>query len=357
MKSLFRRAAAPLAGIDIGETSVKLVELRMDAPVSAWTLERCAIELLPPGAIHDGNLVDVNAVANAVRRVLRRDVGVTRRITLALPSGAVISREVTLPANLNEREMELQIEAEANQYVPFPLDEVNLDFCVLGPSKSSPGDVDVAMVAARREKVDRLQAVADGAGVTLEVLDVDAFAARRALTRAASGLPGVAPGAVVVLLDLRRASTMLRVLRDDKLLYERELLLGGQALTQDIAHQYSLAEDEAEQRKCTGDLPPDYADSVHAAFLSRMAQEITGALGLFFTSTSFSRVDVVLLSGGGASLAGLPDAVQAACDALCHVVNPFAGMEMTGPLAADARTSQAPRYLTACGLAMRRFFP
>lgn len=336
---------------------MKLVELRIDAPTSTWTLERCAIEPLPRGAINDGNLVDVDKIADVVRDLIRRSESAAKRITLAIPSGAVISREVMLPANLNDREIELQVEAEANQYVPFPLDEVNLDFCVLGPSKSSPADVDVAMVAARREKVAALQAVADGAGVALSVLDVDAFAARRALLRAAAGLQGVAPGAVVVLLDLRGTSTMLRVLRADKLLYERELLLGGHALTQDIARQYDLGDEEAERRKCAGDLPADYAGTVRALFAERMAQEIRAALGLFFTSTSFRAVDAVLLSGGGASLEGLVDAVQAACAAPCHVVNPFAGMDLGEARVADVLAGQAPRYLTACGLAMRRFLP
>lgn len=354
--SPFRKASGPLAGIDIGASAIKLVQLAGDRTSGTYAVECCAWTPTPRGAIKDGAIVDVDAIAAAIRRLLRSSHSNAKRVALAIPASAVISRELTLPADLSEREMEVQVEFEANQYVPFAADQVNLDFCVLGPSKSSAHDVDLLMVASRREKVEDLQSVADEVGVVLEVVDVDALAAQRALAHVDGG-QGTADGdgPRVALLDMNAASTVLRVLQGDKLLHERELLIGGHNLTQDLARHYSLSEEEAETRKCQGDLPADYATVVLAPFLAQAAQEVNNAIQLFFTRTSYRSIDKIWLAGGSAIPAGLASAVQAASGFDCQVVYPFAGMPVGEELAAGTFAREAPRYLTACGLAMRRF--
>lgn len=315
-------------------------------------LERCATEPLPRGCVNDGLIVDTGAVAGAVQRILRQSRSRAKRAVLAIPVGAVISREITLPASLNEREMEEQVEAEASQYVPFALDEINLDFCVLGASKSSDEEVDVMMVASRRERVDALQSIAEEAGVELEAIDVDAFAARRALERFTAPIFG--GEALLALLDVRGGASALRVLRGDKVLHERELLIGGDSLSQEIARYYGISVEEAEAHKCRGDLPEDPRDGVLSRFAVDFAQEVESALHLFFTSTTYTEVDGVLLSGGGAVAGGMCNAVQAATGFSCQVVDPFHGMTLSAA-AASHLGANAPRYLTACGLAMRRF--
>ncbi|RZL45591.1 MAG: pilus assembly protein PilM, partial [Variovorax sp.] len=129
--SLFRRQPAPLLGLDVSSSSVKLVELGRDAG-GKLVLERCAIEPLERGWITDGNVEKFDEVAEAVRRVVRKSGTRTKNVALALPPSAVITKKIVLPGGMSEQELEIQVESEANQYIPFSLDEVSLDFCVMG---------------------------------------------------------------------------------------------------------------------------------------------------------------------------------------------------------------------------------
>ncbi|MFN7855301.1 MAG: type IV pilus assembly protein PilM, partial [Acidovorax sp.] len=164
MGSLFSRQSAPLLGIDISSSSVKLVELGRDK-AGALVLERCAIEPLERGWITDGNIEKFDEVADALRRLVKKSGTRTKNVAMALPPSAVITKKITLPGGMSERELEVQVESEANQYIPFSLDEVSLDFCVMGPSNSSPGDVDVLIAASRKEKVQDRQGLAEAAGL------------------------------------------------------------------------------------------------------------------------------------------------------------------------------------------------
>ena len=152
MGSLFSRQSAPLLGVDISSSSVKLVELGRDKG-GALVLECCAIEQLERGWITDGNIEKFDEVAEALRRVVKKSGTRTRNVALALPPSAVITKRISLPGGMTEQELEVQVESEANQYIPFSLDEVSLDFCVVGPSKNASGDVDVLIAASRKEKV------------------------------------------------------------------------------------------------------------------------------------------------------------------------------------------------------------
>ena len=132
MGSLFNRQSAPLLGIDISSSSVKLVELGRDK-AGSLVLERCAIEPLERGWITDGNIEKFDEVADALRRLVKKSGTRTKNVALALPPSAVITKKITLPGGMTEQELEVQVESEANQYIPFSLDEVSLDFCVIGP--------------------------------------------------------------------------------------------------------------------------------------------------------------------------------------------------------------------------------
>src|SRR3990167_3810547 len=163
MGSLFSRQSPPLLGIDISSSSVKLVELGRDK-AGNFVLERCAIVPLERGWITDGNIEKFDEVADAVRRLVKKSGTKTKNVAMALPPSAVITKKITLPGGMSDQELELQVETEANQYIPFPLDEVSLDFCIVGPSATSAGDVEVLIAASRREKVQDIQGLAEAAG-------------------------------------------------------------------------------------------------------------------------------------------------------------------------------------------------
>ena len=352
--SLFRRQPAPLLGLDVSSSSVKLVELARDAG-GKLVLERCAIEPLERGWITDGNVEKFDEVAEAVRRVVRKSGTRTKNAALALPPSAVITKKIILPGGMSEQELELQVESEANQYIPFSLDEVSLDFCVVGPSAGSSEDVEVLIAASRKEKVQDRQGLAEAAGLKASILDVESFASRLATSRLIEQLPDQGQDAVVALFEVGAFTTSMQVLRNQEVLYDRDQAFGGAQLTQLIVRQYGFSAEEAESKKRSGELPADYAAGVLKPFVASIAQEIARALQFFFTSTPHNRVDYVLLAGGSASLPGLTSAVTRQTSFACSLVNPFEGMEFGAAVREKKVRREAPSYLTSCGLAMRRF--
>ena len=248
MGSLFSRQSAPLLGIDISSSSVKLVELGRDK-AGSLVLERCAIEPLERGWIVDGNIEKFDEVADAVRRLVKKSGTKTKNVALALPPSAVITKKITLPGGMTEQELEVQVESEANQYIPFSLDEVSLDFCVIGPSKNAPGDVDVLIAASRREKVQDRQGLAEAAGLKPVVVDIESHASRLAATRLIEALPNNGVDALVALFEVGALTTSMQVMRNDEVLYDRDQAFGGAQLTQLIVRQYGFSAEEAESKK------------------------------------------------------------------------------------------------------------
>lgn len=354
MGSLFSRKSEPLLGLDISSSSVKLVELSRDK-AGNLTLERCAIEPLERGWITDGNIEKFDEVADAVRRLVKKSGAKTKNVAMALPPSAVITKKIVLPGGLSDQELELQVEAEANQYIPFPLDEVSLDFCVVGPSANATGDVDVLIAASRREKVQDIQGLAEAAGLKPVVIDVESYASRLATARLIENLPNKGVGAIVALFEVGALTTSMQVIRDDEVLYDRDQAFGGAQLTQLIVRQYGFSLEEAESKKRSGELPDDYESSVLRPFVDSMVQEVGRALQFFFTSTPHNKVDYIMLAGGSSALPGLTAAVTQHTTFACNLVDPFEGMEMGAGVRMKKMTREAPSYLTSCGLALRRF--
>jgi type IV pilus assembly protein PilM len=348
------RGSTSLIGLDVSGSSVKLVELSQ-TPGGEYVVERFAHEALEKGWIHEGQIEKFDEVADAVRRVVIKSGTKTRQVAMAMPQSSVITKRIVLPGGLREEELELQVEAEANQYIPFSLDEVSLDFCVIGASPDSPGDVDVLIAASRKDRVQDRQGLAEAAGLKPVVLDVESNAARLAVSRVVAALPNEGHDALVALFEIGAEMTGLKVLRDEELLYDRDQAFGGAQLTQLISRQYGLSFEEAEGKKLAGDLPEDYEATLLAPFVDSMAQEIGRALQYFFTSTPHHKVHYVMLAGGTATLPGLKERVTDLTGFASMVVNPFEGMK-TGSAVRESRLRrEAPSYLTACGLAMRRF--
>lgn len=353
--SLFNRQSSALLGLDISSSSVKLVELSRDK-AGNLVLDRCAIEPLERGWITDGNVEKFDEVAEAVRRLVKKSGTRTKNVAMALPASAVITKKIILPGGMSEQELEIQVEAEANQYIPFSLDEVSLDFCVVGPSASSAGDVEVLIAASRKEKVNDRQGLAEAAGLKPVVVDVESYASRLATARLIENLPNKGLDTMVALFEVGALTTSMQVIKNDDVLYERDQAFGGAQLTQLIVRQYGFSPEEAESKKRSGDLPEDYDVSVLKPFVDSMAQEIGRALQFFFTSTPHNKVDYVLLAGGSSALPGLTEAVTQQTSFACMVANPFEGMTLGGDVREKKMRREAASYLTSCGLALRRFF-
>jgi type IV pilus assembly protein PilM len=343
-----------MMGLDISSSSVKMVELGQDKSGNL-VLEHCAIVPLERGWITDGNIEKFDEVADAVRRLIKKSGTKTKNVAMALPPSAVITKKIILPGGLSDQELEMQVEAEANQYIPFPLDEVSLDFCIVGPSTNSAGDIEVLIAASRREKVQDIQGLAEAAGLKPVIVDGESYASRLATGRLIESLPNNGLDSIVALFEVGALTTSMQVIRNDEILYDRDQAFGGAQLTQLIVRQYGFSLEEAESKKRSGELPEDYETTVLRPFLDSMVQEVGRALQFFFTSTPHNNVDYVMLAGGSAALPGLTAAVTQHTSFACSVVNPFEGMEVGSSIRLTKMAREAPSYLTSCGLALRRF--
>ena len=352
--SLFGQSSPPLVGLDISTSGVRLVELA-DAGKGVLRLERYAAEPLPRGAVVDGNIENIESVSDAVLRVWKKSGTRIRHVALGMPPAAVITKKIILPAGLPEDQLEVQVESEASQYIPFALDEVSLDFDVIGPAANSMEDMEVMLAAARREKVEDRVAIAEAAGLTATVMDIESYAARAAVHRATEGTPGAGPDQIVALFQIGAQSTHISVLQNGDTVYEREQPFGGIQLTQDIVRAYGLSFEEAEARKKAGDLPDNYAADLLAPFLENAALEVTRAIQFFFTSTPYTRIDQIYLAGGCALVPGLLEIIASRTRIPSAVVSPFKGMQLGPSVREQQLRNEAPAYLVACGLALRRF--
>jgi type IV pilus assembly protein PilM len=352
--TLIGKKNAPLVGLDISTSGVKLVELSQ-AGKNELRLERFASEPLPRGAVVDGNIENIEQVSEAVRRVWKKSGTRAKHVALGMPPASVITKKIILPGGLLEEELELQVETEASQYIPFALEEVSLDFDLIGPAQNSPEDVEVLLAATRKEKVEDRVAVAEAAGLKPLVMDIESYAARAAVDRLMAQLPKGGQGQIVALLQIGTQVTHISILLDGQTIYEREQPFGGNQLTQDIVRAYGLSQEEAEAKKKTGDLPEGYERELLEPFLESAAMEVTRAVQFFFTSTPYTRIDQIFLAGGCAVIPGLVETVAERTKISTSVVSPFKGMQLASSVREKQLRAEAPAYLVACGLAMRRF--
>lgn len=352
--SVFGSKGRHLAGLDISSSSVKLVELS-GGEKEGYRVERYVVEALARDAVVDGNIANLDAVGEAIRRAVRRFGTDVKQVAMALPASAVITKKIILPGGLREQEMEVQVESEANQYIPFALDEVNLDFQVIGPAPGSPDEVEVLIAASRKEKVEDRVAAAEAAGLAATVMDVESFAAEAAFAFVARQLPGGATNQIVALIDIGASVMNVSILRAGQQIYAREQAFGGNQLTQDIARQYGMGLDEAEAAKRAGTLPDGYDRDLLRPFMDSLALEVSRALQFFFTSTQYNQVDHIVLAGGCAVMPGLAEVVGGRTQVRTVVANPFAAMKLSSKVRPKSLLADAPSLMVACGLALRRF--
>jgi type IV pilus assembly protein PilM len=344
----------PILGLDISTTAVKLVELS-DAGKGLLRVERYVIEPLPKDAVSDGNIANLDQVAETLRTAWKNLGTRIKNVALALPSSAVITKKILAPASLKGVDLENQIETEANQVIPFSLDEVNLDFQVLGPSPSSPDDVQVLLAAARKEKVEDRVAAVEAAGLKALIMDVESYATQTAFEQMAHLLPNSGEGQTVAIIDIGAQNMHINIFNNGELVYMREHGFGGSQLNNEIARRYGMTTEEAENAKRKGTLPESFDVEVLQPYSETLAMEIGRALQLFTTSTQYQKVDQILLAGGGAMIPGVDEVVAQRTGIPTMVVNPFSNMTVGSKVRPQQLAVDAPSLFVACGLAMRRF--
>jgi type IV pilus assembly protein PilM len=349
---LFASGKAPLIGVDISSTAVKLLQISQTG--GRYRVEHYAVEPLPPNAVVEKNIVEVEAVGEAIKRAYARSGARTRFAAAAVSGSAVITKVIPLPANLGEEDMEDQIQVDAAQYIPYPIEEVSLDFEVLGPVKDNPDMVHVLLAASRTENVDVRVAALDLGGLAAKVVDVEAFAMENAFKLVADQL-SVPKDALVALVDVGATMTTLNVLRQQRSIYTREQVFGGKQLTDEVMRRYGLSYEEAGLAKRQGGLPESYEVEVLEPFKEAMVQQVSRLLQFFYAGSEFNRVDQIVLAGGCASIPGVAEMVEEQLGVLTLVANPLASMSLSNRVQAQALAQDAPSLMIACGLALRSF--
>jgi type IV pilus assembly protein PilM len=307
--------------------------------------------------VQDGAIAKIEVVEAAMREAWKSLDTRTRDVVMALPASSVITKKIMLPSGATEAEIDTQVTAEANQVASFPLGEISLDYQILGPSVKNPNENDALLVLARRERVEERIALAEAIGLKVVIMDVDAFATLTAYEQMAFQLPDNGKGQTIAVIDVGAHTTHVNILHDNQTVYQREHALGGSALTNEISRRFDLPSEEAEDAKRKGLLPDSYESEVLQPFLDSVAQEIGRALQLFYSATSYQKVDHILLAGGCAAIPGLDDVVHSRMQTSTLIANPFAKMAVSSHVKPRQLASEAPALFVACGLALRRFDP
>ncbi len=348
---LVTKTQSPLIGVDISSTAVKLLQLSRSG--DRFRVEHYAVEPLPPNAVAEKNIIEVEAVGEAIRRAVSRSGSRVKNAAAAVSGSSVITKIIPMPADLDD-DMESQIELEAVNYIPYPIEEVNLDFEVMGPMPGNSEMVQVLLAASRSENVEARATALELGGLVAKVIDVEAFAIENAFSLMAGSI-NIPPNGLVALVDVGATMTTLNVLRGGRSIYTREQVFGGKQLTDEVMRRYSLSYEEAGLAKRQGGLPESYEIEVLDPFKEAMVQQVSRLLQFFYAGSEFNRVDHVVLAGGCASIPGIPEMVEEQLGVATVGANPLAQMTLGPRVQAHALAQDAPALMIACGLALRSF--
>lgn len=356
MFSLMQKRRA-LLGIDISSTAVKLLELSQNVhkPDELYRIEAFALEPVPPNAVVEKKIVDPEAVGQSIQRAVARSGTKAKRAAVAVAGSAVITKTITMSSTLTEAEMEAHIELEADQYIPHPLEEVNVDFDILGPSSNQPEMIEVLLAASRRENIDDRVAALEVAGLIAEVVDVEAYAMENACSLLLDLIIEKPGGQILAIVDLGATTTTLHALQGGNIIYTREQNFGSNQLLEEIQRRYGLAREEARQQLLQGQLPDDFVDRLLYPYQENLTQQISRALQFFYSATSFNHTDQLILAGGSASIAGIAELAQDRLELPVAIAAPFAHMALAERIDPVELQQAAPSMMIAAGLAMRGF--
>ncbi len=349
---LFGKKTSPVIGLDIGSTCVRALQLSEQG--SGYRIENFAIEPLREGVVVDKAVQDVEAISNAIDRAVRTSGSRAKDCAIAVSGPAVFTKIISLPSNLAEADVESQVQIEANQYVPYPLDEVSLDFDILGPSTRNPDLTDILLAASKSENIESRQDALEAVGLRAKVVDVEAFAIANAfdLIRERDKL---SKNEAVGIFDIGFDLTTLLVLRGGRVVYTRDHPFGGHQLLEETMRRYDMTAEQASFFERGEEGPEDFESEVLEPIELNMVHQISRALQFFASSNEYSPISTIYLAGGSASLKGLASMVQQELGLTTRVADPVSGLDLAPSVAVSALKRNAPNLMVALGLALRGF--
>lgn len=349
---LLRKGPPPLVGVDIGTSSVKVVQLARAG--KSYRVEAFGIESLPESAVSEGVIADPDAVSTVLKQVVRRAGVSAKRCAVAVTGSAVITKFINLPVALDEDDIEAQIEVEAGRYIPYPRDEVSLDFEVLGPSARNSDVFDVLLAASKTEHVDMRREVAELAGLTVAVVDVESFAVSGAL-ELIRHQAGIDAGETLAVVNIGSTTSSMIVLRRNRSTYIREHSFGGNQLVEECMRRYGMDLEQARFMQRGEEPPAGFEDEVLEPFRQSMIQQIGRVLQFYASSSDYMSINTLFLTGGGALIPGLVEALGDEIGISTELGDPMKGMQLSPKVSARQLDQVRPALTVACGLALRGF--
>lgn len=342
-------------GVDISSTAIKLLEL--DQKGGQLHAKSFGAAALPANSINDKQIVDVEKVGIAIAKALKKSESKLKNAAIAVAGSTVINKVIRMPANLDDFSLEQQVTLEADQHVPYSMDEIYLDFEVLGLSDNEIGSVDVLLTASKKENIDAHIAALEIAGLATKIVDVEAFSLENACSLLRRQMPERGNGKTVAVVDAGASSTSLTVLHNNAAVYHREQMFGGKQLTEAIMEKYQLNfEDAGRVKRSGGEFLSDYQEFVAQPFVTEMAQVVNRSIQLFFAaSPKFSQVDSIILAGGCAMVDGVCEAVSQNTGVTTVKAAPFSEIRFSDSATKAGIESDTAALLTAAGLALRSF--
>ncbi len=340
-------------GLDIGSSGVKLVHLRERK--GGFALQAFGSAPLPPEAIVDGALMNSAAIVQAVQELVAAQKVRVKEVAIGVRGHSVIIKKISLP-RMTQEELDESIQWEAEQYIPFDVKDVNIDTQILTREGDAAGQMDVLLVAAKKDMINDYTSVCTEAGLTAAVVDVDAFAVQNAF-EANYEQPAGQP---VVLINVGAAVSNINIVLDGNATFTRDITLGGNAFTEEIQKQLNISYDEAEALKVGGQgetdaVVPQEVERVIQGVADQMAGEIQRSLDFYAATAADSRIAKVYLSGGTARIPALFKVIEQRAGVPVEIMNPFKNIEVDDKrFDPAALMAAAPAAAVAVGLALRR---
>ncbi len=352
MRKLFGSNYSSILGIDISSTSVKILEVSSSG--EEYCVEGYGSTRLPENAMEGNTIKDVDAVANSIKAAIAKAGFSSKSVALAVPDSLAISKIIQVNDGLSQQEIEEVVMTEADKYIPYPIDEINIDFHVIGPSAKNGAMLDVLIVASRAENVSSRLEVMARAGLDAKIVDVESYVVERAAQLLKQELPAGGDKKNIAIIDIGAMYTHLFVLHGMKIIFSREEEFGGKQLVDTVAQTYSMQRSEAIAAIEQETLPPDYAERVLQPFNELILLQVKRALQFFFSTSQHTFVDHILLAGGVAIQAALAPLLQEQVHIPTTIANPFLHMKVSQKVNGEQLRHDAPMLMVACGLALRR---
>ena len=342
-----------LVGIDITSSAVKLVELSKNN--TGYTLESCSVVPLPRNEQNLQQPANTYVIGQTIKKALFESNTKAKKVAIAVGGASVITKNISIPAGLNDDEIIEQIIIDAAKHIPYNIHDVFWDFEIKGINKTNESLLDVLLVATRKESIEHKIELLKHAQLKPKIIEVETFAIGNALTLLASQLPWNIQDKTIAVVDIGANLTTLHVIHDSLSIYTREFAFGGRHLTNLIAQTYELSQSDAEQAKKKGGLPEGYLRHILEPFKQNIVQQIQRSIQFFSASQNNHRIDGIILSGGCASIPTIDTFVSDALNLPTCIANPFVDMAYSSNINLTHLSDNASSLLVACGLALRNF--